>query len=597
MKQKTLKNGMLKLALFFPLVATGIIANAQTQTIFQETFENAVFSAPSGGYQTCNGATYQAANSWGSPAVANPITTPMTAYGCGATALYAASGNGWYYCNIYTNLIFNVTGTYSGASIPNATYSGNVSFKYSSAVKNAVGNQVGIDFYIVVKDLNGNTLAQSQNISSEPCNTAWNSAGLNYTSTNSQIKVYIYSVGLEVNGNEIRLDDIKVTMTQAAPPATTVSGNIYRDPTGALVSGTGTNAGGVYASLVNSAGAVVATVPVAANGSYTFPNVAPGTYSVALTTSSSGSSNPSLPAGWVITGEGYQVWDPVKDGKINNITVGSTPVTAVNFLVDQLPTAGTTNPTMTDPGGTGTLNITSSITGTDPDGTIAQVHFTTFPTNVTSITIGGINYVPANWPAAGVTVPYGTTVLIDPAGTGNPVVPYKVFDNAGKESTNTGSATINLATPGATPDLTPSVDIDGLSFPVASVPRDFVVNVFEINGAVASTPLITVRIAKLSAFTITFPTASGSSDVYGGIANENSNWNFTENASFIIATAKPGVTIPANGSAILGFSIARKPGVTNGTTQNLTTTIVGLSGGETNTTNNKTLTSFTASAN
>jgi hypothetical protein len=388
-----------------------------------------------------------------------------------------------------------------------------------------------------------------------------------------------------------------VTINLVAPTTTTLSGNVFSDPTGTYINVTGTNAGGVYISLVNSTGTVVATVPVNADGTYSFTGVAAGTYSLVLTTNPAGNSTPSLPTGWVNMDEGYEAWDLVKDGKINNITVGSTPVEPVYFLIEQLPTAGTTSPAATDPGGTGTIGITSSITGTDPDGTIAQVHFTTFPTNVTSITIGGINYTPGNWPPIGVTVPYGTPALIDPAGTGNPVVPYKVFDNAGKESTNTGSATVNLATPGAIPDLTPSVEIDNLSFPVASVPRDFVVNVFEINGAVASTPLITVRIAKLSAFTITYPTASSSSDVFGGIANENSNWNFTENASFIIATAKPGVTIPANGSAILGFSIARKPGVTNGTSQNLTTTIVGLSGGETNTTNNKTLTSFTASPN
>jgi hypothetical protein len=389
-----------------------------------------------------------------------------------------------------------------------------------------------------------------------------------------------------------------VTVNSSAPAAYTVSGSVYDDANGGNIDGTGTNAGGnLYVVLANASGTIIGSSPVAANGTYSISAPA-GTYSAILTTSPT-STTPALPAGWVNTNEGLTAAGEgaaAADGKIMTINLAGNVNTA-SFAIDQLPTAGTTSPAATDPGGTGTIDITSSITGTDPDGTIAQVHFTTFPTNVTSITIGGINYTPGNWPPIGVTVPYGTPVLIDPAGTGNPVVPYKVFDNAGKESTNTGSATVNLATPGAIPDLTPSVEIDNLSFPVASVPRDFVVNVFEINGAVASTPLITVRIAKLSAFTITYPTASSSSDVFGGIANENSNWNFTENASFIIATAKPGVTIPANGSAILGFSIARKPGVTNGTSQNLTTTIVGLSGGETNTTNNKTLTSFTASPN
>jgi hypothetical protein len=382
-----------------------------------------------------------------------------------------------------------------------------------------------------------------------------------------------------------------------APSTTTLSGKLFSDPAGNHAGTTGTNGGGLYASLINSSGVVVATVPLNADGTYSFSNVAAGTYSVALTPSASGSATPSLNPGWVITGEGYQVWDPVEDGKINNITVGSSPVTAVNFMVDQLPTAGSSTVTTGNPGGTGTIVLTNNFTGTDPDGTVAQIHFIGFPNNTTSITIGNNTYTSSNWPATGVTVPVGTAVLLDPVdGAVTPVVPYKVIDNGGKESLNTGNVTVNITAPGGTPDLTPSLDIDNLSFPAAGATRDFVVNVFEINGGTAVNP-ITVRLAKLSAFTITYPTESGTSNVYGGIANENSNWTFTENASFIIATAKPGVNIAANGAAVLGFTISRKTGVTNGTTQNLTTTITGGSGGETNTTNNKTLTSFTASSN
>jgi hypothetical protein len=381
------------------------------------------------------------------------------------------------------------------------------------------------------------------------------------------------------------------TWSPAAFTTTTVSGNIFSDPAGNSTGTTGTNAGGVYVSLVDNGGTVVATVPVNANGTYTFTGVTPGTYAIAVTTNPSGSATPSLPAGWASTGEGYQAADPVVDGKINNIVVASTPITGANFMAEQLPTAGTATPTLVNPGGTSTIDITSYITGTDPDGTVAQVHFTTYPTNMTSITIGGTTYTSANWPAGGVTVPYGTTVLIDPVdGTASPVVPFKVIDNAGKESTNGGSVTVTLAAP---PDLTPSLDIDALSFSPTSGTRDFVVNIFEINGSIAGNP-ISVRLAKISAFTITYPAASGTSNVFGGTTNENSNWNFTENTNFITATAKPGVTIPANGTAVLGFTVARKPGVTNGTSQALTTTIVGLSGGETNTTNNKNITSFTA---
>jgi hypothetical protein len=145
-------------------------------------------------------------------------------------------------------------------------------------------------------------------------------------------------------------------------------------------------------------------------------------------------------------------------------------------------------------------------------------------------------------------------------------------------------------------DLTPTLDIDDLSFSPTSTTRDFVVNVYEINGKAASNP-ISIRLGKLSAFTITYPTASSTSNVFGGTPNENGNWTFTENAGFITATAKAGVTIPANGSAVLGFSIVRKPGIPDGTTQNLTSTVIGQSGGELKTDNNASVTSFTATGN
>ncbi|WP_254411175.1 hypothetical protein [Dyadobacter diqingensis] len=143
------------------------------------------------------------------------------------------------------------------------------------------------------------------------------------------------------------------------------------------------------------------------------------------------------------------------------------------------------------------------------------------------------------------------------------------------------------------PDLTPTTDIDGFSFPTAGTSKDFIINLYEINDVLA-TGLIRFRITKLSAFNITYPTTSGTSAVFGGTANENGNWDFTENASFITITAKAGVTIPANGQAALGFNITRKPGVASGTAQNITATIISGSGGEVFFGNNQVITTVTA---
>jgi hypothetical protein len=143
------------------------------------------------------------------------------------------------------------------------------------------------------------------------------------------------------------------------------------------------------------------------------------------------------------------------------------------------------------------------------------------------------------------------------------------------------------------PDLTPTTDINSLSFASTGTSRDFIVNLYEINN-VDATGLIRFRITKLSAFTITYPLTSGNSDVFGGTANENGNWSFAENAGFITVTAKTGISILAGGQAKVGFNVTRKANVPSGNAQNITPTIIGGSGGEINTTNNQVVTTVTA---
>lgn len=140
------------------------------------------------------------------------------------------------------------------------------------------------------------------------------------------------------------------------------------------------------------------------------------------------------------------------------------------------------------------------------------------------------------------------------------------------------------------PDLTPTTDIDGLNFAIGAS-RDFVVNIYEINNVLA-TGQIRFRINKLTGFTITYPTASGTSNVFGGSPVENGNWDFTENTSFITVTAKPGVTIAAGGQAALGFHVAVNAATPILTSQNITATIIGGSGGEVKVDNNNVVTTI-----
>ncbi|TLU98947.1 hypothetical protein [Dyadobacter luticola] len=139
----------------------------------------------------------------------------------------------------------------------------------------------------------------------------------------------------------------------------------------------------------------------------------------------------------------------------------------------------------------------------------------------------------------------------------------------------------------AAPDLTPTLEMDGLLFAEEGL-RDFIVNIFEINNTETSGSVI-FRISKLSSFQITYPLINGLSGVSGGVQNQNNNWDFTENANFIIATSKPGIKIAQGASATIGFSIKRKSGVAAGTLQNLSVTIIGGSGGDVNLENNQSI--------
>jgi hypothetical protein len=142
-------------------------------------------------------------------------------------------------------------------------------------------------------------------------------------------------------------------------------------------------------------------------------------------------------------------------------------------------------------------------------------------------------------------------------------------------------------------DYTPTIDIDALTFNSAGFGRDFVVNIFEALGGVnISQPQF--RLTKPSAFTITYSPLSGTSQVFGGTSNNNSDWTFSESSLFVTATLKPGVIIPANGQSVIGFRAQRKSSIAKGTSQNLAVTILDGTGGDSDSLNNTRRTTITA---
>ncbi|WP_461138206.1 beta strand repeat-containing protein [Spirosoma pomorum] len=234
-----------------------------------------------------------------------------------------------------------------------------------------------------------------------------------------------------------------------------IGGTVVNDVNGLTdntINGTGTNAGGLFAILINSANTVVASLSVSPAGLYRFDNVAPGIYGVQLSTAAGtiGSAPPaiSLPTNWTSTGEGITAAGDGLANGITSVTVGSGEVTGVNFGVEQLPTSiSATLAAQANPGGTNAIAIpSSSFAGTDPDGTVVAIRYVSFPTNVTTMYIDGVAYTSVTFPPGGVTAATNVSVYIDPVdGTGGvviPVIPFRVVDNAGMASATVATVTV-----------------------------------------------------------------------------------------------------------------------------------------------------------
>jgi hypothetical protein len=245
------------------------------------------------------------------------------------------------------------------------------------------------------------------------------------------------------------------------PPTYSISGTVFNDAGGlsdATVNGTtATIPTGLRANLLNASGAVVQSVPIAANGTYTFPSVAQNTTYTVIIAASPTATTPALPPNWVNTGENIGTGagsDSTPNGSIT-VAVATSNVTDVNFGLDQRPTANTaTAAIQTNPNGIVDVTVPSTVfTSTDPENTVTSITFTVFPTGATSVTINGTTYL-ANNPAdvtalTSLVIPTNTSgnptvpILVDPTANGitSVVFSFKTTDSAGVISSNTGSAT------------------------------------------------------------------------------------------------------------------------------------------------------------
>ena len=153
------------------------------------------------------------------------------------------------------------------------------------------------------------------------------------------------------------------------------------------------------------------------------------------------------------------------------------------------------------------------------------------------------------------------------------------------------------------PNLWPSIDIDNSSFNTSLAPRDFIVNIYEIANVATNGSAFGIRIQKPLSFDITVPGItlsatdhngiSTTSDVIGGTANNNGDFNFRETSSYIYVTSKPGIVISASGGLKIGLALKRKENIPYNTIQDINVVITPRAN-ETNNTDNNALLTLTA---
>lgn len=246
-----------------------------------------------------------------------------------------------------------------------------------------------------------------------------------------------------------------------------ITGSVFNDANGLTdntVNGTGTNAGGLNAVLIDrNNGKVVGVATVAANGTYSFPNTSAGIYTIMITTANPTAGTDSsavaktLPAGWVNTGENVGTAagsDGTPNGKLS-ITVAGAPVVNANFGIERTPESY--NETLTAAGTPGALTNLGPVPmeGSDPEDAATKKAWTgsnliisTLPTNGFELKYNGVLI------KAGDTIKNYTPSLLTIQATGNSPqgiqttnFNYAVLDAAGIADPTPATYTVNWALP------------------------------------------------------------------------------------------------------------------------------------------------------
>jgi large repetitive protein len=290
------------------------------------------------------------------------------------------------------------------------------------------------------------------------------------------------------------------------PKVVNVSGQVWQDPNNSItIDGgeLGTNASSstltVYA--VDSAGNVVSKATVAANGTYTLVGV-PANTAVTLRLSNDATVTvgnpaptvPSLPTGWVNTGENKNgTTETTTPGEIA-LTTGITNVPNQDFGIEQppVPTSATNS---SIPANAGPTTLVTGLAATDPDGTVSFFKVDSLP----PASEGVLYYADGVTPVLLTDPPFTPAVAaglkFDPSGTftGNSSFTFSAIDNAGKTSLTPATYTIPVNTPVADLSITKTDSATSVNAGGTSVYTIVVSNAgpSAADGAIFADPAIT----------------------------------------------------------------------------------------------------------
>ena len=170
------------------------------------------------------------------------------------------------------------------------------------------------------------------------------------------------------------------------------------------------------------------------------------------------------------------------------MNVGTVDINNANFGVEYLPVAANhTHTSQMNPGGTLKLGVPATLfSATDADGTVESILLKSFPTNATSITVNGVTFTVANFPATGLMVPVNSdgnptqNISIDPIdGAITVSFAYVAIDNAEEESAIIAYANLPFL---AYPNLTIGIDDDNNTYVNTSARGNVLTNDFDPEG-------------------------------------------------------------------------------------------------------------------